>query len=72
MVVVFVARAMLNSSTANLIFLHVGLMAVVLSNAVQLRLAKLIQSRALSHGWRRKSFGLPAAALKDAWGNGLA
>ncbi len=50
MVVVFVARAMLNSSTANLIFLHVGLMAVVLSNAVQLRLAKLIQSRALSHG----------------------
>ncbi len=30
---------MLDSSTANLIFLHAGLLAVALSNTVQLRLA---------------------------------
>lgn len=39
MEVVFIARAMLNSSTANLVFLPIGLMAFLLSNAVQLTLA---------------------------------
>ena len=54
--------------------LHAQLLAVVSSNAVQVRLAPhgtALEGRAPTRGQWHRFFGLPAAAPRAVWGHGL-